>query len=53
MSARQNVPTHSQTVNQDYIQSGFDRGHLAPAANHRASAIAMKSTFYFSNTRIQ
>lgn len=29
--------------------SGYDRGHLAPAANHRASSAAMRDTFSLSN----
>ena len=33
----------------DYKNSGFDRGHLAPAANHKESDIAMADTFFLSN----
>ena len=33
----------------DYRGSGFDRGHLSPAANARANAQAMRDTFYLSN----
>ena len=33
----------------DYKHSGFDRGHLAPAADMRWSDEAMRSSFYFSN----
>ncbi len=33
----------------DYKGSGFDRGHLAPAADMRFSETAMKESFYFSN----
>jgi endonuclease G len=32
-----------------YKKSGFDRGHLAPAADMSFSEIAMKESFYFSN----
>jgi len=33
----------------DYIRSGFDRGHLVPAADMAFSTTAMKETFYMSN----
>lgn len=33
----------------DYRGSGFDRGHLAPAGNHRISQTAMDQTFVLSN----
>lgn len=33
----------------DYKGSGFDRGHLAPAANHKCNADEMAETFYLSN----
>lgn len=33
----------------DYKNSGFDRGHLAPAANHSNSSSALSDTFYLSN----
>ena len=35
--------------NSDYLGSGFDRGHLAAAANHRHSQEAMNDTFRLSN----
>lgn len=34
---------------QDYKGSGFDRGHLAPAANHKCNACEMAETFFLSN----
>jgi endonuclease G len=34
---------------EDYRSSGFDRGHLAPAADMRWSVQAMRDSFYMSN----
>lgn len=34
---------------EDYRGSGYDRGHLAPAADMRASTTSMKESFYYSN----
>lgn len=33
----------------DYLGSGFDRGHLAPASDMGWSSIAMSESFYYSN----
>lgn len=33
----------------DYSKSGFDRGHLAPAADMGWSIISMEESFYYSN----
>lgn len=41
---------HTGTAtNVDYSKSGYDRGHLAPAADMRWSEIAMDESFYYSN----
>ncbi|KAL9965604.1 hypothetical protein ACROYT_G029429 [Oculina patagonica] len=37
------------TTNDDYRKSGYDRGHLAAAANHRSSQNSMCATFFLSN----
>lgn len=36
-------------TDKDYYKSGFDRGHLAPAADMTWDNIAMKESFYYSN----
>lgn len=36
-------------TNADYLRSGFDKGHLAPAADMKWSVKAMQESFYFSN----
>ena len=42
------IPTGSATPG-DYRNSGFDRGHLAPAADMAYSPLTMKEGFYMSN----
>lgn len=42
-----------RATNGDYRGSGFDRGHLAAAANHKWSQKAMEDTFYLSNVAPQ
>ncbi len=42
------VATGSATVD-DYKKSGYDRGHLAPAADMKWSEEVMAESFYFSN----
>eukprot|EP00095_Tigriopus_kingsejongensis_P002103 maker-scaffold244_size240795-snap-gene-1.43 protein:Tk02103 transcript:maker-scaffold244_size240795-snap-gene-1.43-mRNA-1 annotation:"hypothetical protein AaeL_AAEL002064" len=38
-----------RSVNQDYKYSGFDRGHMAAAGNHRLSQDICNETFLLSN----
>lgn len=47
------VHAYHRATNADYRGSGFDRGHLAAAANHRWSQKAMEDTFYLSNVAPQ
>ena len=42
------IPTGSATL-ADYRNSGYDRGHLIPAADQKWSAEAMDDSFYMSN----
>lgn len=42
------IPTGSATL-ADYKKSGYDRGHLCPAADQAWSAQAMDDSFYLSN----
>lgn len=43
------IPKHIRATLLDYKGSGFDRGHQAPAADHKSSQIAMADTFYMTN----
>ncbi|XP_069333011.1 endonuclease G, mitochondrial [Eulemur rufifrons] len=49
----ESVHAYHRATNADYRGSGFDRGHLAAAANHRWSQKAMDDTFYLSNVAPQ
>jgi len=44
-----NVPNDKTATNDDYRNTGWDKGHLAPAADMKWSEKAMKESFYFSN----
>jgi endonuclease G len=43
------IPEPLRSTLNDYKNSGYDRGHLCPAANTRFSEEAMRETFYLSN----
>ena len=43
------VPYGESATNDDYRNSGWDRGHMAPASDMKWSELAMKESFYFSN----
>ncbi|KAJ8604699.1 hypothetical protein CTAYLR_006562 [Chrysophaeum taylorii] len=43
------IPERMRSRLSDYAGSGFDRGHLAPAANHKHSQDAMRDTFSLLN----
>lgn len=47
------VHVYHRSSNADYRGSGFDRGHMAAAANHKWSQKAMDDTFYLSNVSPQ
>jgi endonuclease G len=36
-------------IDADYVKSGFDRGHLSPAADARCNEVHMAESFYFTN----
>ena len=45
--------TSISASDQDYKNSHFDKGHLAPAADMGWSALSMKESFYYSNVSPQ
>ncbi|XP_037944823.1 endonuclease G, mitochondrial-like [Teleopsis dalmanni] len=43
------VPSNFRTDTTDYSCSGFDRGHLAAAGNHKCQQMHCNETFYLTN----
>nr|CAD2168963.1 unnamed protein product [Meloidogyne enterolobii] len=43
------IHPYFQSQNEDYKRSGYDRGHLAAAANHRSTQLTMEQTFFLTN----
>ena len=43
------MPVPFRSNNADYFRSGYDRGHLVPAADAKQSQEAMNETFLLSN----
>lgn len=43
------IPPHLRARLVDFAHSGYDRGHLAPAADHASSQARMDATFTLSN----
>jgi endonuclease G len=43
------VPYGESATTNDYKNSGWDRGHMAPAGDMKWSELAMKESFYLSN----
>ncbi|CAI9588965.1 unnamed protein product [Staurois parvus] len=44
-----NIPAIFSATNEDYLKSGWSRGHMAPAGDAKYSPEAMAETFYLSN----
>ncbi|XP_059055944.1 endonuclease G, mitochondrial [Achroia grisella] len=45
----ESIHPYFRSQNSDYRKSGFDRGHMAAAGNHRISQKHVEQTFYLSN----
>lgn len=43
------VPWQFRSTNKDYFNSGYDRGHMVPAADIKSSQAAMDETFLLTN----
>lgn len=44
-----NLPKDKRADNKDYVGSGYDRGHMAPAEDFRRDTSLMSQSFYLSN----
>jgi endonuclease G len=45
----QEVPTHLRAKLEDYAASGYDRGHMAPAADCKSDQDTLGESFYLTN----
>lgn len=45
----QRIPELFRAKMADYFRSGYDRGHMVPAADAKSSQLAMDETFYLTN----
>ncbi|PAV84620.1 hypothetical protein WR25_00717 [Diploscapter pachys] len=45
----ESIHSYFQSQNEDYRGSGYDRGHLAAAGNHRRSQNSINQTFFLTN----
>ena len=43
------IPALIRATKDDYLRSGFDRGHMCPAGDAKFSETAMEETFFLSN----
>lgn len=43
------LPAHEAVTTEDYTRSGYDRGHMCPAADNRYHWRAMDESFYMTN----
>lgn len=47
--ADESLPKYVKVYPQDYISSGYDRGHMAPAGDHMSSKESFDYTFFMTN----